>query len=268
MPRLQLFEFNDAPWAPVALRETIVEALSNTLRWGHMLDGLVAPLARCLQSAGTTKILDLCSGAGAPADVLCTAMVKRSHDVNFLMSDLFPATDKWEQLTAANRRLSFVREPVDATRIPSELGKGRVRVIINALHHFPPNVAREVLRGACHDAPGVFIAEGLVRNPLSFAAMAPVGLLALLATPALANDKLLQRAALTWFSPIALAAAVWDGTVSSMRTYLPEELREMTWDLDGWTWTSGEYSHSRGLGRGNWFSGARSHSNAARPLRR
>ncbi len=257
MPRLQLFEFNDAAWAPAALRETLVEALSRTLRWGQMLDGLVAPLARCLKSAGTGKILDLCSGAGGPADVLCSAMVKRGHDVNFLMSDLFPAITQWEELITENSRLSFVREPVDATQIPEALGKGRVRVIINALHHFPPNVAREVLRGACQDAPGVFIAEGLVRNPLSFAAMAPVGLLALLATPALAYDKRLARAALTWLSPIALAASIWDGTVSSMRTYLPEELREMTDGLEGWTWTSGEYSHSRGLGAGSWFSGTR-----------
>jgi hypothetical protein len=257
LPRLQLFEFNDAAWAPAVLRETLVEALSRTLRWGRMLDGLVAPLARCLERAGTAKILDLCSGAGGPADVLCEAMVKRGHDVEFLMSDLFPAVSEWEPLCAANDRLRFVPEPVDATRIPAELGAGRVRVIINALHHFPPEVARAVLRGLCVDAPAVFIAEGLVRNPLSFAAMGPVGLAALLATPALAKDKNLARAAITWLSPLALGASIWDGTVSSMRTYLPSELREMTEGLDGWLWTSGEYTHSRGLGTGSWFCGTR-----------
>lgn len=257
LPRLQLFEFNDAPWAPAVLRETLVDALSRTLRWGKMLDGLVSPLARCLDQAGTDKVLDLCSGAGGPADVLCDAMVQRGHDVDFLMSDLYPAVPEWEPLCAANRRLSFVAEPVDATRIPPHFGEGRVRVIINALHHFPPDVAREVLRGACENAPGVFIAEGLVRNPLSFAAMGPVGILALMATPALAKDKNLARAAITWMSPVALGASIWDGTVSSMRTYLPDELREMTAELPGWTWTSGEYTHSRGLGSGNWFSGTR-----------
>lgn len=257
LPRLQLFEFNDAPWAPALLRETLVEALSRTLRWGHMLDGLVAPLARCLQAAGTAKVLDLAAGAGGPAEVLCSAMTERGHDVHFLMSDLYPAISQWEALCAKSPRLGFVPEPVDATSIPPQLGEGRVRVIINALHHFPPEIARQVLRGACENAPGVFIAEGLVRNPLSFAAMGPVGLAALLATPVLAKDRFASRAALTWLSPVALAASVWDGTVSSMRTYLPEELREMVADLDGWTWTSGEYSHSKGLGSGGWFSGTR-----------
>ena len=242
----------------MALRETLVEALSRTLRWGHMLDGLVAPLARCLDQAGTDKILDLCSGAGGPADVLCAAMVARGHrDVEFLMSDLFPAVTEWEPLCAKNPRLKFVHEPVDATRIPAHLGDGRVRLIINALHHFPPEIAREVLRGACEGAPAVFIAEGLVRNPLSFAAMGPMGIVALMATPMLARDRVLTRAAMTWLTPIALAASIWDGTVSSLRTYRAEELREMTSGLEGWTWTWGEYSHSVGLGAGNWFSGVR-----------
>jgi hypothetical protein len=257
LPRLQLFEFNDARWAPAVLRETLVEALSRTLRWGHMLDGLVAPLGRCLERAGTSKVLDLCSGAGGPADVLCQAMARRGHDVDFLMSDLYPAVSEWEPLCARNPRLSFVPESVDATNIPKELGAGRVRVIINALHHFPPSLAREVLRGACESAPAVFIAEGLVRNPLSFAAMGPVGLAALFATPALAKDKRLARAALTWLSPIALGASLWDGTVSSMRTYLPSELLEMTEDLEGWSWTAGEYAHSWGLGAGTWYCGIR-----------
>lgn len=255
LPRLQLFEFNDSPWAPAVLRDTLVEALSRAIRWGGLMDGLVAPLARCLEAAGTSKVLDLCAGAGGPAAILSDAMAKRGHDVHFLMSDLFPATAQWEALRSS--RLDFVPEPVDATNISPALGAGRVRVIINALHHFPPELARQAIRGACEGAPGVFIAESLVRNPLSFFAMGPVGIAALLATPALAKDRHLSRALLAWFSPIALAASAWDGTVSSMRVYQDEELHEMVAGLEGWTWTSGRYAHSAGLGNGSWFSGTR-----------
>lgn len=267
LPRLQLFEFNDARWAPPVLRSTLVEALSRAIRWGGLLDGAIEPLARCLKAAGTSQVLDLCSGAGGPASVLSEAMAQRGHDVHFLMSDLYPAVAAWEPLRAANpSRLDFVAEPIDATAIPAELGAGRARVMSNALHHFPPPLAREIVRGLCRDAPGVFIAEGLVRNPLSFAAMGPMGLAALLATPVLANDRRVARALLTWFSPIALGASAWDGTVSALRTYLPGELHEMVADLDGWTWTSGEFPHSGGVGAGTWFSGVRaSGASAARP---
>jgi hypothetical protein len=241
------------------LRSTLVEALSRAIRWVGLLDGVIDPLARCLREAGTSKVLDLCSGAGGPASVLSAAMAERGHDVHFLMSDLFPAVTEWEALVASNpSRLGFVPEAVDVTAIPGAVGEGRVRVCINALHHFPPPLARELLLGMCREAPGVFIAEGLVRNPLSFAAMAPVGLAALMATPLLSKDHRLARAALTWLSPIAVGVSAWDGTVSSMRTHLPEELREMVSGLEGWTWTSGEYAHSAGLGSGSWFSGVRS----------
>lgn len=255
LPRLQLFEFNDSPWAPAVLRDTLVEALSRAIRWGGLMDGLVAPLARCLEAAGTSKVLDLAAGAGGPAVILSEAMAQRGHDVHFLMSDLFPKLAQWEALRS--ERIDFVREPVDATDISPALGEGRVRVIINALHHFPPELARRALRGACTNAPGVFIAENLIRNPLSFAAMAPVGLAALAATPVLAKDRHLSRALISWLSPIALAASAWDGTVSSMRIYEPSELQEMVAGLEGWTWTSGQYAHSRGLGTGSWFSGTR-----------
>jgi hypothetical protein len=255
LPRLQLFEFNDSAWAPAVLRDTLVEALSRAIRWGGLMDGLVSPLARCLEAAGTSKVLDLCAGAGGPAAILSEAMFKRGHDVHFLMSDLYPATVQWESLRSP--RLDFVSEPVDATNISPALGAGRVRVIINALHHFPPELARQAIRGACEGAPGVFIAESLIRNPFSFFAMGPVGIAALLATPALAKDRRFARALLAWFSPLALAASAWDGTVSTMRTYEREELEAMVAGLDGWTWTWGQYAHSAGLGTGSWFSGTR-----------
>jgi hypothetical protein len=258
LPRLQLFEFNDASWAPAALRETLTEALSRAIRWGKLTDGLLDPLARCLEKAGTSKVLDLCAGAGGPASVLSAAMAARGHPVHFLMSDLYPSIPHWEDACREHpERLGFVRESVDATAIPPGLVEGRVPIIVNALHHFPPPLAKSVLRGMCEHAPAIFVGETLTRNPLSFAAMGAVGLVGLYSTPFFAKDKRLAKTALTWLSPVALAASVWDGTVSSMRTYLPEELHEMVADLAGWTWSWGEFAHSGGLGVGNWFSGQR-----------
>ena len=66
LPRLQLFEFNDAPWAPPALRELIVDSLSLALERGRMLDGLIDPVAEFMRDSGSEHILDLCAGAGAP----------------------------------------------------------------------------------------------------------------------------------------------------------------------------------------------------------
>ena len=55
LPRLQLFEFNDHGRTPAPLRDTIVETLSRALRWGHMLEGLVAPLREFLAIARSSS---------------------------------------------------------------------------------------------------------------------------------------------------------------------------------------------------------------------
>ncbi|HEY1585502.1 MAG TPA: class I SAM-dependent methyltransferase, partial [Polyangia bacterium] len=66
LPRLHLFEFNDSTWAPRALRDTIVESLSRTLAWGHLLRGLIAPFEEFIARAGVDEVLDVCAGAAGP----------------------------------------------------------------------------------------------------------------------------------------------------------------------------------------------------------
>jgi hypothetical protein len=259
LPRLQLFEFNDAPWTPPLLRETIVEALSRSLRWGGLLRGLVEPFSRFVADTRAEEVLDLCAGAGGPAAIFLEELTRSGGPVpRFVLSDLFPRPEAWAALRASHPgRIDFVPGPVDATRIPPALGRGRPRVIINALHHFPPAVAQPLLLGAAEGAPGLFIADAVVRNPLRFAALFPAGVGALLAAPLLAKDRRLARALLTWFTPLALGASLWDGSISAMRAYGREDLEAFVAPLgDAWRWSSGEFAFG-GVGRGLWFSGVR-----------
>jgi hypothetical protein len=260
--RRQLFEFNDSPWAPVALRETIVEALSRTLAWGRMLQGLVEPFREFVERAGASEVLDLCSGAGGPAAILAGELARAGvAPPRFLMTDLHPHPDAWARLRQAHPGvIDFVAEPVDATRIPPGLGAGRARVIINALHHFPPGLAGEILRGACEGSPGVFIAEGFERNPLRLASLALAGIPALYANPVLAPRHGVQKALLTWLTPAALAASAWDGVVSTLRVYGEDELRAMVAPLgEAFTWRYGTYGFAP-LGRPYFFYGVRARS--------
>ena len=259
LPRVQLFEFNDAPWAPAAPKELIVEALSRTLRWGRVLRNVVQPLCELLDESGATEVLDLASGAGGPAQVLVEEMqAAKRVSPRFLLTDLQPHVEEWELLKDLYpEAIDFVPDPVDATKIPGELSAGRVQLVINALHHFPPALARDVLLGACAHAPGVFIAEGLVRDYRSLLAIAVPGIPALYASALLSRRNRLAKAALTWLTPAMLAASLWDGAVSTMRMYSEADLREMVRDCPpGWRWDYGEYTFPFG-GRGSWFRGVR-----------
>jgi hypothetical protein len=257
LPRLQLFEFNDAPWAPRVLRDLIVEALSRTLDWGGILRGLVGPFEDFVTASGTTEVLDLAAGAGGPARILAGEILKAGRTPpRFLLTDLNPQREAWEEARAAfPGTVDFVPESVDATAIPAALAAGRARVIINALHHLPPPVARGVFADAVRAGSPIFIAEAFERNPLGYASMWPAGAPALLATPLLSGRDRLARALLLYATPVVLGVAAWDGIVSTLRVYSRADLEAMVAPLGGgFAWTYGNYAFPFG-GKGYFFHG-------------
>jgi hypothetical protein len=256
LPRLHLFELNDSAWAPEALRETIVESLSRPLAWGGILRGVAPAFAEFLDRTDAREVLDLCAGAGAPAAILAEELRRMNRTPpRFLMTDIQPHVESWQRLARAHTDcIDWIAEPVDASRIPDAIAKGRARVIINALHHFRPELAGAILRDAALSSRGVFVAEGFERGPLGFAPFALAGIPSLLANPILAPHHKLIKALMTWFSPVALGASIWDGVVSTMRVYTESELREMVASTP-FTWTYGTYDFFPS-GRGYYFWGA------------
>lgn len=255
LPRVQAFEFNDQAWAPAVLRDTIVEALSRTLVWGKILDGLALPLSQFLERAKTDEILDIGSGAGAPAAILARAMRSAGRSTRFTLTDLFPRVAVWTDLAAEQPdALDFVSAPVDATAIDSELSRGKARTIINVLHHLPPPLAESVLRDAVQQRAPIFVAEGFERDPRRFLPFAPFGLPALALSPILSSDRRAARALLAWATPIALLCSVWDGFVSTLRVYTERELRTMVGADASYDWQYGHYTWAP-FGRGYYFYG-------------
>jgi hypothetical protein len=254
---MHLFEFNDAAWAPPVLRDTIVETLSRTLAWGRVLRGLVAPFEAFLAAAGVSEVLDLASGAGGPARILASEILRAGRTPpRFVLSDLYPRLAAWEQVSAALPGvIDFEPQPVDATSIPPWLAHGRARVIVNAFHHLPPEIARGVLGDAVRRGSPIFLAEGFERNLRGFLPIAVTGLPALALAPLLTHKDRLLKAAMIWSSPAMIGIAAWDGFVSTLRVYSHEELDAMVAPLGGgFTWTYGTYAFPFG-GKGYYFYG-------------
>lgn len=255
--RFQLFEFNDLHALPASLRDSIVELLGRTLRWGRVFDRLVGPFETFLANAGTREVLDIASGSGEPASILIAAIRKDGRmPPHFCLTDLHPRVEAWEAVRAsAPDDIDFVREPVDATSVPDPLAHGRARVVLNALHHLPPKLAQQVLLDGIRRGHGIFIAEGFERNPLGFLPMWVPGGAALLVNPLLTKKSRLQKVALTWLTPAVVLAGLWDGFVSTLRVYTEAELREMVAPVASSTnWTYGTFDYPFG-GRGYFFYG-------------
>jgi len=257
LPRVHLFEFNDSAWAPRALRDTIIESLSRTLSWGHLLAGLVAPFEEFVARAGVDEVLDVCAGAAGPACILVDEIRRaQRRPPRFVLTDLNPQVEAWQAARAQfPGEIRFVAEPVDATAIPRELAGGRARVIINSFHHFSPALAQSILRDAIDGSAGIFIAEPFERNPLRFGSFIPFGLAALAVNPFLSGRDRLKKALLTFASPAVAAVALWDGVISTLRVYNRAELEAMVAPLgDRFAWTFGYHRFSPG-GRGYYFYG-------------
>jgi len=258
LPRLQLFEFNDLPGMPAAVRDTVVESLSRTLRWGRILRGVVPPFERFLAQCGAREVLDLGAGAGGPASILAREIRETGRTPpRFLLTDLHPRVEAWTHARSAQPDdIDFVAEPVDATRIPPVLAKGRARTLINVLHHLPEDLARSVLEDAVRGARGIFVVEGFERNPLQFLNFAPAGLPAVALNPLLSPRDRVAKVLLTWLTPAALAISLWDGLVSTMRVYSEDELRAMVAPFGaGWRWEYGTFAYAP-FGTGYYFQGA------------
>jgi hypothetical protein len=259
LPRLHLFEFNDAPGVPGFVKDTIIESLSRMLAWGRLLRGLVAPFGDFIRKTGATEVLDVCAGAGGPAAILIDELLAAGvTPPRFVLTDRNPQVESWAVLKRRHPRyIDFVPEPVDATRLPPELARGRGAIVINAIHHFRPALAASILCSLAESSAGIFVAEPFERTPLGFALMAPAGVPALLANPILSPKDNVKKAVFTWLTPFAFGVSIWDGFVSTFRVYSEIELRALVAPLSREIeFAYGRYPVGR-FGRGYWFCGTR-----------
>ena len=255
--RIHSFEFNDSAATPLAIKESIVETLSRGLEWGGILTSVAKPFAAFTKAAKVHEVLDLCSGAGRPVRILARAMRESGGTVpRFLLTDMMPHPDAWNALQLEMpEAIAFVPTAVDATAVGAELSARRARLIINALHHFPPETASALLADAVRNKAPIFIAECFERGYRNFLPLVPPLFLAHLANPLLAPRHKLSKALLTWLTPVIAIAGLWDGFVSSMRVYSEAELRGMVAGFGtDYEWTYGTCGFSFG-GKGYYFHG-------------
>jgi hypothetical protein len=234
LPRLQLFEFLDQPWLPELLRRGEIDYLRVVLDRMRPYDSVAPRLAELLRTAGTDQVVDLCSGAGGPWRTLLPALQAVHDRAGVVLTDLHPIP-RQDLPPGAHYRDT----PVDATRLPEELTG--VRTIFEGLHHFPPERARDLLADAA--ARGVpFAAFEVTQRSLPYL----LGQLLLVIPLVWGFTPLIRplhwwRLALTYLVPLIPLLILWDGVVSSLRTYAPADLERLTTGLggDGYKWSSG-----------------------------
>jgi hypothetical protein len=243
MRRVQFIEIHDQPWFPSSLRDYVTDAL----QFGFNLFKVYAPIAPLLQrvfdSTGNRSIVDMGSGGGGPWLELSRRLKSRKGDApafQVWLTDKYPNLGAIHNIRAASEnRVSFYPASVDAMAVPLEL-KG-FRTMFTSFHHFRPEEARAILQNAVDAGEGIGIFEIPRRAPSTIGLTFPFVLVLFVCTPWIRPFRW-SRLLWTYLVPIVPLVLLFDGVVSCLRTYRPQELREMVEKLTAsdYVWEIGE----------------------------
>jgi hypothetical protein len=254
--RLHLFEFEDQAWFPVAIRDLLTDFLSFFFRTFKPYACASAPLARALRATRSKRIIDLCAGAGQPVlSVLPLLEETGASPGEILLTDKYPNLEAFQAADESGGGvIGFVAGPVDATDVPPSLTG--FRTLFTSFHHFRPAQAREILADAQRKGEGIGVFEFTERTLWLWTL--PVLLIPAfvwLCTPFMRPFSW-RRLFWTYMVPLVPLLAFWDGAVSNLRTYSPDELRELVEPLDdgSYRWEIGRLP-SIGLSRVTYLVG-------------
>ncbi len=242
MRRVQFIELHDQPWFPSSLRDYVTDAL----QFGFNLFKVYAPIAPVLQrvadSTGSRSIVDMCSGGGGPWLDLCRRLHGNPPALHIWLTDKYPNLGAFQNVRAASADgIHFYPGSVDAMAVPLEL-RG-FRTMFTSFHHFPPEEARAILQNAVDAGEGIGIFEIPKRAPSTIGLTFPFVLMLFVCTPWIRPFRW-SRLLWTYLVPIVPLVLLFDGVVSCLRTYRPQELREMVEKLTAsyYVWEIGELS--------------------------
>ncbi len=252
MRRVQLFEFEDLRWVPAAIRDGGTDLLDYGFSRVGFYRALAPKLIELLDEAAASRVTDLGSGGGGGALALRAALLRAGRaDIEWVLTDRHPNAAAIERVRGLNDpKVRYRPDAVDALDAGADLVG--VRTMFGALHHFRPQEVRRLLQRAVDQGVAVALFDvaaspALRKVPLALAPlvmapnMAALTLATLLAVPFIRPWKA-SRWFFTYAAPLIPLLVAWDGTVSAMRAYTPDELLAIAGEVDGaarYRWDAG-----------------------------
>ena len=230
MRRFRLFEFTDLSWYPQTFRRIQTDYLQFVATRGSGQAGLVPLLVKAMQHAGTTEIVDLCSGGAGPWRLLQRQLADNGWPVSIKLTDKYPNPAALRQWAATSQPgVEYVPDSVDALNLPPSLNG--MRTMFEGFHHFAPAEAMSILEDAFEKRAAIGIFEVRVPSPWGppLLMLAPfTTLLGYLVLTPFITPRSWWRLLWTYLIPIVPLATCWDGIVSLLRVYSSAELKAMT----------------------------------------
>ncbi len=247
MARIHLFEFEDLSWFPTNIRDYMTDFLQFLSNKSQLYKPIIPILKKGLKAAGNDQILDLGSGGGGGLFWLNQALQNDIPNLKILLSDYYPNQKAFAYTQSQANNFDYVAERVDARAVPEHL-KG-LRTQFLSLHHFRPDDAVKILQNAVNAKSPIAIFEGQERTLPSIIAMLLSPISVWLTTPFIRPFKL-GRILFTYLIPIVPLFVLWDGVVSSFRTYSVKEMQGLIDQVKGqadFDWELGKVKSGPGV---------------------
>jgi len=231
------------PWYPDTFRRVQVDYLQFVATRGSGPRRLVPLILKAMQQAGTTEIVDLCSGGTGPWSKLQPQLAAAGYPATVTLTDKYPhpeAARRWAP--ASGSPIEYLAEPVDALDVPPHLTG--MRTLFEGFHHFAPEQARAILQDAVEQKQAIGVFEITLKPPFGplMLLLAPLTtvLSYFLLTPFI-KPRTPERFMWTYLLPVVPLTTSWDGVVSLLRVYSPRELEELAASVpcQGYRWEAG-----------------------------
>ncbi|TGD56714.1 hypothetical protein [Flavobacterium humi] len=236
MSRIHLFEFEDMNWFPAFLRNYITDFLQFLSNKTNMFQKGIPIIEKGLDKTGTSLIVDLASGGGGGMLRINEELSKTNRIFKILLTDYYPNLAAFEYTKKKSSNFYSIDTPVDARNVPENL-KG-LRTQFLSFHHFNPTDAQQILQNAVNAKSGIAIFEAQERSAASIVSMLFSPITVFIMTPFIRPFRL-GRIVFTYLIPIVPLVVLWDGLVSSLRTYSVAEMKALVAKLDnadGFEW--------------------------------
>lgn len=236
--RFHVFEFLDQAWLPARMRIAMTAYLSRSYATTPFPSVWAKHLADVLEACGESSIVDLGSGNAGTMRLVATELHKLGCRTRITLTDLFPP-----ESVLSTETFLYISQPVDARSVPESLSG--IRTMFAAFHHFQPDDGHAILRDAFEKRRAICVFEGTSRTVPAIVLSCLIPLLVLVLTPSI-RPRSLFRFVFTYLVPLLPIMISWDGVVSQLRTYTPEELLSLTSCLRApdYRWTASDMSVS------------------------
>lgn len=247
MRRLHLFEFEDLSWFPVFLRNYITDFLQFIANRFNIYKPVIPLIEEGIAKGKTNTIIDLAAGGGGGLIKLCSHLKKNNPFLKIVLTDYYPNIDAFKNIAKQYPHFEYIETPVNALNVPTHL-KG-LRTQFLSFHHFKPAHAQGILQNAVTSESPIAILEIQERSLPSILSIIFSPITLLLVTPMIRPFKW-GRILFTYLIPVVPLFVLWDGIVSSLRTYSVNEMNALINRLrnkDIYVWQTGRIKSGPGV---------------------